>query len=252
MRSRIDPLLGMSVAGVLGLTIVQLLAQTATGVFEGRAAFGDWRADRPGVRRLIKPRDLPPPQPKDSVANRARIAQRTDEQPVVPSGFAVNLFASGLTTPRLIRAAPNGDIFVAESRAGRVSVLRPDGGVAAKKSVFASGLNYPFGIAFYPPGAEPQWVYVAETGAVVRFPYRSGDLASRGEPEMVVPRLPTGGHATRESRSRRTAQPCMCLSDRAPTMPKVWAGCPAQACKTSSPTIRSGRHGAMRPIAPMS
>src|SRR5262249_16448903 len=138
MRSRIDPLLGMSVAGVLGLTIVQLLAQTATGVFEGRAAFADCRADRPGVRRLIKPRDLPPPQPKDSVANRARIAQRTDEQPVVPSGFAVNLFASGLTTPRLIRAAPNGDIFVAESRAGRVSVLRPDGGVAAKKSVFAS------------------------------------------------------------------------------------------------------------------
>ena len=198
MRSRIDPLLGMSVAGVLGLTVVQLLAQTATGVFEGRAAFGDWRADRPGLRRLIKPRDLPPPQPKDSVANRARIAQRTDEQPVVPSGFAVNLFASGLTTPRLIRAAPNGDIFVAESRAGRVSVLRPDGGVAAKKSVFASGLNYPFGVAFYPPGAEPQWVYVAETGAVVRFPYRSGDLASRGEPEMVVPRLPTGGHATRD------------------------------------------------------
>jgi len=103
-----------------------------------------------------------------------------------------------LTTPRLIRAAPNGDILVAESRAGRVSVLRPDGGVAAKKSVFASGLNYPFGVAFYPPGAEPQWVYVAETGAVVRFPYRSGDLASRGEPEMVVPQLPTGGHATRD------------------------------------------------------
>ena len=60
MRRPIDPLLGLRVAGVLCLTVVPLLAQTATGVFEGRAAFGDWRADRPGVRRLIKPRDLPP------------------------------------------------------------------------------------------------------------------------------------------------------------------------------------------------
>jgi glucose/arabinose dehydrogenase len=77
-------------------------------------------------------------------------------------------------------------------------VLRPDGGEAAKKSVFASGLNYPFGIAFYPPGADPQWIYVADTGAVVRLSYRSGDLAPRGEAETVVPRLPVGGHATRD------------------------------------------------------
>ena len=64
--------------------------------------------------------------------------------------------------------------------------------------MFASGLRYPFGIAFYPPGADPQWVYVADTGAVLRFPYRSGDLAPRGEPETVVPQLPVGGHATRD------------------------------------------------------
>ncbi|MBO0719097.1 MAG: PQQ-dependent sugar dehydrogenase, partial [Rhizobiales bacterium] len=154
-------------------------------------------------------RDLPPPQPKESVANMVRVVQRTDQKPIVPPGFAVNLFASGLTGPRMIRTAPNGDIFVAESRAGRISVLRSDGGAdgataektakkTAKKSVYASGLNYPFGIAFYPPGADPQWVYVGETGAVVRFPYRSGDLAAGGEPEIVVPQLPAGGHATRD------------------------------------------------------
>jgi glucose/arabinose dehydrogenase len=183
---------------VPGPAAVPTLAQTAADVLEGRAAFGDWRADRPGLRRLIKPHDLPSPQPAESTVNTVRIARRTDEKPVVPSGFAVELFASGLAGPRIIRIAPNGDIFVAESRAGRISVLRPDGGVAVKKSVFTSGLNYPFGIAFYPPGADPQWIYVADTGTVVRFPYRNGDLTPRGEAETVVPRLPVGGHATRD------------------------------------------------------
>jgi glucose/arabinose dehydrogenase len=202
MRRGFDPLPRLSIAAIVcalaGLAAAPILAQTAAGVLEGRAAFGDWRADRPGLRRLIKPRDLPPPQPAESAANMVRVARRADEQPVVPSGFAVELFASGLAGPRIIRTAPNGDIFVAESRAGRISVLRSDGGATAKRSVFASGLNYPFGIAFYPPGADPQWIYVADTGTVVRFPYRSGDLTPRGEPETVVPRLPVGGHATRD------------------------------------------------------
>jgi glucose/arabinose dehydrogenase len=64
--------------------------------------------------------------------------------------------------------------------------------------VFASGLRYPFGIAFYPPGADPQWVYIADSNAVLRYPYRGGDLAARGEAETVVPHLPVGGHATRD------------------------------------------------------
>ena len=198
MRRPIDPSLNLSIAAVLCLAVAPLLAQAADGVLEGRAAFGDWRADRPGVRRHILPRDLPAPQPAEADANFVTVVQRTDQQPLVPPGFAVNLFASGLAGPRTIRAAPNGDIFVAESRAGRISVLRPDGGATAKKSVFASGLNYPFGIAFYPPGADPQWVYVADTGAVLRFPYRSGDLSPRGVPETVVSQLPVGGHATRD------------------------------------------------------
>jgi glucose/arabinose dehydrogenase len=198
MRGSFDSLLGLSIAAVLCFAVAPILAQTVDGVLTGHAAFGDWRADRPGQRRLIKPHDLPPPQPAESVANMVRVTHRTDQKPLVPSGFAVDLFASGLAAPRLIRTAPNGDVFVAESRAGRISVLRADGGAAAKKSVFASGLRYPFGIAFYPAGPDPQWVYVADTGAVVRFPYRSGDLAARGEPETVVPRLPVGGHATRD------------------------------------------------------
>jgi glucose/arabinose dehydrogenase len=203
MRRRFDPLLGLRITAMLGVfgavlgLAAPILAQTGAGVLEGRAAFGDWRADRPGLRRLIKPHDLPQPQPAESAANMVRVARRTDEKPVVPSGFTVELFASGLAGPRIIRTAPNGDIFVAESRAGRISVLRSDGGASAKKSVFASGLKYPFGIAFYPPGADPQWIYIADTGAVMRFPYRSGDVTAR-EGETVVPRLPVGGHATRD------------------------------------------------------
>lgn len=116
----------------------------------------------------------------------------------MPAGFEVSLFAEGLDEPRLIRAAPNGDIFVAESSADRVRVLRTADGGKPRSEVFASGLNAPFGIAFYPPGPDPEWVYVADTGSVVRFAYRNGDFAARGRPETVVPRLPTGGHYTRD------------------------------------------------------
>lgn len=165
----------------------------------GRAAFTDWHADRPGLRRLIRPSDLPPANLADSFANGVRSARRTAaDKPVVPAGFEVNLFAEGLGEPREIRAAPNGDIFVAESAAGLVRVLRPTETGKPRNEVFASGLSLPFGISFYPPGAEPQWVYVAQTNSVVRFPYRNGELAARGRPETIVPKLPTGGHWTRD------------------------------------------------------
>jgi len=125
--------------------------------------------------------------------------QRTEAQkPFVPNGFEVNEFASGLTRPRLIRMAPNGDIFAAESGAGRIRVLPPNGARAGEATVFASGLLGPFGIAFYPPGPNPEWVYVGNTDSVVRFPYRSGDLQARGPAETIVPHLPVGGHRTRD------------------------------------------------------
>jgi glucose/arabinose dehydrogenase len=57
---------------------------------------------------------------------------------------------------------------------------------------FASGLSQPFGIAFYPPGPEPQWIYVANTDSVVRFPYHNGDLKARG-PAQKICDLPGGG-----------------------------------------------------------
>jgi glucose/arabinose dehydrogenase len=168
-------------------------------LLQGRAAFTDWSADRPGLRRHIRPADLPAANLGASHSNAARITRRAPGQrPVVPRGFEISLFAEGLDNPRQIRAAPNGDIFVAESSPGRVRVLRPAVPGRPANEVFASGFVAPFGIAFYPPGPDPQWVYVANTGSVVRFPYRNGDLTAHGAPETVVPQLPIRGHHTRD------------------------------------------------------
>lgn len=166
----------------------------------GAAAYGDWRSDRPGLWRRIDPDALPLPNATRSAGNAPRVVARpAGALPQVPPGFRATLWASGLSMPRLIRRAPNGDIFLAESGAGRVLAWRAVDGAAAATSptVFAADLSYPFGIAFWPP-ADPRFVYVAETGRVVRYPYRAGDLRARGPAETIVAHLPEGGHATRD------------------------------------------------------
>jgi glucose/arabinose dehydrogenase len=193
-----------AVFGVIGLPGAAFAASSAAMAqdqppqLDGKAAFTDWHADRPGLVRHIRPSDLPAPDLGAATGNGVRVARRGDAKPEVPPGFAVSLFAEGLDEPRIIRAAPDGDIFVAESVAGRIRVLRPVEGNRPRSEVFATGLRAPYGIAFYPPGTDPQWVYVGNTNAVVRFPYRNGDLKARGEPETVV-QLPSGrGHWTRD------------------------------------------------------
>ena len=169
---------------------------------KGKDAFGSWQADKPGTVRLIKPQDLPQPGATAAAANMSRVVARpADAAPQAPPGFKIELFAEGLSGPRIIRVAPNGDIFVAETRAGRIRVLRAADGAAkpATNEIFASGLRAPFGIAFFPGGDNPQWVYVANTDSVVRFPYRAGDLNASGPPETIVTKLPAGySHSTRD------------------------------------------------------
>ena len=166
----------------------------------GAAAFGDWRTDAPGVRRLITPADLPAPLATRSTANFSQHEARTGaETPKAPPGFTVDLFATGLNTPRVIRVAPNGDIFVAETGAGSVRVFRPGAGSgAAKGEIFATGLQRPYGIAFYPSGENPRFVYVASPDSVVRFPYRSGDMKASGPAEKIASLPSGGGHWTRD------------------------------------------------------
>jgi glucose/arabinose dehydrogenase len=64
--------------------------------------------------------------------------------------------------------------------------------------VFAAGLSLPFGIDFWPPGADPRFVYIATSSEVVRFPYRVGEMTAATPAEVVVPNLPRGGHWTRD------------------------------------------------------
>jgi len=183
-----------------GACIGDALAQS--GPLTGTAAFGDWRADKPGVSRLIKAEDLPRPGATPSSANVSRVVPRPAAAfPQVPDGFKIELFAEGLNGPRQMRVAPNGDIFVAETSAGRIRILRAADGDSkpSANEIYASALNGPFGIAFYPRGSNPQWIYVANIDSVIRFPYRVGDLKAAGKAETVVARLPHGyGHSTRD------------------------------------------------------
>jgi glucose/arabinose dehydrogenase len=177
-------------------------ASAETATLTGDAAFGDWRSDKPGVSRLIRPADLPRPGATPSAANFSRVVARPPSAgPQVPAGFKAELFAEGLRGPRQMRVAPNGDVFVAETGPGRIRVLRADasGSKPVVNTIFADKLNQPFGIAFFPSGNNPKWVYVANTDSVVRFPYKSGDTKASGDPETVVTKLPRGGaHFTRD------------------------------------------------------
>jgi glucose/arabinose dehydrogenase len=164
---------------------------------------GDWRQAAPGVAHHITVADLPAPYATESSGNGPRVVtQPANAALSVPPGFTVRLFASGLSNPRIVRVAPNGDIFVAETSANRIRVLRAADGADAPSDnqIFAEGLDRPFGVAFYPPGNHPQWIYVANNNSVVRFPYRSGDLKASGTAQVVVPRLTQshGGHSTRD------------------------------------------------------
>ena len=173
----------------------------------GASVFTDYRGEKPGTFQKITPRDLPPPYASESVDNGPKLAARpADAWPQVPPGFKVEQYATGLDNPREIRTAPNGDLFVAESEPGRVKVFRGIGkdGKAESGQVFVGGLSLPFGIAFYPPGPDPKYVYVANTDSVVRFPYENGDLKARAPQQVIVPSLPGfgrlrgGGHWTRD------------------------------------------------------
>ena len=187
----------------LSLVSAASLAAAQTGETRtGTAALDSWKADAPGVRHHIKPSDLPAPtvtDPETPLGASVKVIERPQGVlPKVPDGFAVQVFASGFKQPRTLRVAPNGDIFLSESGAGRVLVFRAAaGGAPAKPEVFAENLDRPYGIAFLPP-ADPRYVYVAAANQVVRYPYQSGAVKAAGPAEVVVGGIPTKRHWTRD------------------------------------------------------
>ena len=119
--------------------------------------------------------------------------------PDVPKGFAVQVFAKGLKKPRVMRIAPNGDVFVAETESGRVLIF-PAGATKrgpATPEVFADNLERPYGIVFHPPSA-PKHVYVGAANQVVRYPYRSGARKPTGPAKVIIANIPTSRHWTRD------------------------------------------------------
>lgn len=161
----------------------------------------------PGRLHRIRAADLPPPNATPSADNPPRLVARPPGAwPQAPAGFEVQQFASGLENPRALAVAPNGDVFVAESKADTLTVFRgltPNGHAAEQRPFFKGGsgqrrLKKPFGMAFH-----AGWLYVGNTDAVVRFAYRPGDLQARAAPEQVAPLpggglLQGGGHWTRD------------------------------------------------------
>ncbi|PYR39124.1 MAG: sorbosone dehydrogenase [Acidobacteria bacterium] len=165
------------------------------------APFFDFRTETPGTIRHITIADLPRPYvPPVQWDYRPSLPSAW---PQVPRGFTIEPYVAGtIASPRYLKRAPNGDMFVTDSGSGRVFVIRDVPGEASPRvEAFAGGLLLPFGIAFYPPGDRPEFVYVANTNSVVRFAYASGDLHARGPAETILPQIAPGGssgHWTRD------------------------------------------------------
>src|SRR3954468_1196723 len=198
-----------AVAAVFVIAVIIVAAEEKGAVLTGKAAMGDWTTDAPGVTRRITVQDLPPPGSNALTINSPHVVNRPpDAQPKVLPGFKIELYAAGFRDPRFLLSAPNGDIFVVESRSNQIKVLRDtngDGKPEVTETFAERGLNKPFGIAFYPPGNDPQFLYVANTDGVIRFPYRNGDLKVRGPAEQLAAHLSggaahlvSGGHWTRD------------------------------------------------------
>jgi len=163
--------------------------------------FTDFRYEKPGTFHKITVNDLPQPYATKSAHKfPSPVARPENVWPSAPAGFKVELYGAGLDNPRTLRTAPNGDIFLAESDPGRIRTFRglTAGGKPEQSAIFVSGLKQPYGLAFYPPGPDPQWLYVGSAAEVVRFPYHSGDLQPSGPPQHIAD-LPSSwfGHTTR-------------------------------------------------------
>lgn len=143
-------------------------------------------------RIQIKPSDLPVPfESKSALRPSKSVPQDNKSTLHIPKGFKVNVYAEGeFVYPRWMALAPNGDVFVADSRANKIIVLRDKDkdGVADERFTFAENLAQPFGMAF-----NGKYFFVANTDSVVRFSYKSGQTKADGAPEKII-ELTRGGY----------------------------------------------------------
>ncbi len=198
-RLRTTLLIAVSTAVLLtGCTSAQSKSNNAP---PPQAPFTDYRYEKPGATHHITAKDLPAPFATKSAVNGPRVVDRpANVLPIAPPGFKVERFATGLNEPRAMITAPNGDIFLAESHGGDIKVFRGIGsdGKPKQTETFVGGLKQPYGIAFYPPGPNPDYVYVGNTDSIVRYAYKNGDLKASGKAEKIANLPSGGGHWTRD------------------------------------------------------
>src|ERR1700689_4081759 len=142
--------------------------------FSATAAFA---ADFPGSHFDVSPDKLPAPYATPAVENSSHIVPRpAGAAPMAPKGFTVTVFATGLSNPRWLAVGPNGDVFLAEPDAGKITLLR-GGEKADRVTTFATGFDKPHGLAFH-DGA----LYVSDIKAAWRIAYNDGDLKGGAKP----------------------------------------------------------------------
>jgi glucose/arabinose dehydrogenase len=146
----------------------------------------------PLAHHEITEANLAAPFATKSVPNGPNVVSRPPgAQLALPPGFAISVYAEGgFSEPRWMALAPNGDVFLADSAAGAVFVLRDTkgAGVADTRFTFETKLHRPFGMAFW-----RDYLYVANTDSLVRFKYRPGQTQSEDFPQKVCD-LPAGGY----------------------------------------------------------
>ena len=156
---------------------------------------GAWAADQPGQKFTISVKGLPKPYATPGVANSsAHIPRPAGVVPQVPAGFKIEIYASGLTNPRWMAVAANGDVFLAEPAAGRVTLLRRTKGTV-QATTFADGFDKPHGLVL-----SKRALYVSDVNAVWRLSFAPGAMTpDKKERVTTVPDLsPQGNHWTRD------------------------------------------------------
>ena len=187
-------------SGDTALTVTRRGAGAAIAAIAGALfALPALAVDQPPGRIIhIRVQDLSAPYATPSVANSPdRIPRPEGSTLRVPKGFSVNIFAENLSHARWMTVAANGDVFLAESSAGKITLLRDgDGdGRAELVTTFAKGFSEPHGLAL-----ARGYLYIADTRRVWRIPYRPGQRRAQGGAEPVTPRGALGsggGHWTR-------------------------------------------------------
>lgn len=186
---------------ILAASLVLMLAVLASGQTQNVTEFNTPPGS--GKRIVLTPGGLPKPFDTPSMRKPPKvIPQPSGARLELPPGFDLSVFSEGdYNNPRWIKEGPNGDLFLADSQANKIYLLRDankDGKIdnASERFVFAESLNKPFGMAVQKIGADT-WFYIGNTDSVVRFKYTPGQTKLEGTPEKLL-EVPAGGHWTRD------------------------------------------------------